>query len=101
MDDSVISENGWEWISSSSWYPTPMGITRMILAALMDHWIDLGNLEELCFWLVGQGHPFEKYEPVNWDDDYSQDSWENKIDGNQTTNQCFQCCLIQLEDVNN
>ena len=59
------------------------------------------QLEELCFWLVGQGHPFEKYEPVNWDDDYSQDSWENKIDGNQTTNQCFQCCLIQLEDVNN
>ena len=24
---------------------------------------------------------------VNWDDDYSQSIWENKIDGNQTSNQ--------------
>ena len=30
-------------------------------------------------WLVGQGHPSETYEFVNWDDDYSQYFWENKI----------------------
>ena len=36
--------------------------------------------------LVGGLNPSEKYEFVNWDD-YSQLIWENKIDGNQTTNQ--------------
>ena len=42
----------------------------------------------ICFWLVGQGHPSEKYEFVNWDDDIPN-IWENKIHGNQTTNQCL------------
>ena len=37
-------------------------------------------------WLVGQGHPSEKW----WSSSIgmmtaTQDSWENKIDGNQTT----------------
>ena len=36
-------------------------------------------------------HPSEKYESVNWDDDYSQYFRENKIDGNQTTNQTCTC----------
>ena len=33
------------------------------------------------------GHPSEKYEFVNWDDEIQPNIWENKIDGNQTTNQ--------------
>ena len=33
-------------------------------------------------------HPSEKYEVVNWDNDIpTQYEWENKMDGNQTTNQ--------------
>ena len=39
-------------------------------------------------WLVGQGHPSEKYEFVNWDDEIPN-IWENKIHGNQTTNQQY------------
>ena len=35
------------------------------------------------WWL---GHPSEKYEFVDWDDDIPN-TWENKIDVNQTTNQ--------------
>ena len=31
-------------------------------------------------------HPSEKYEFVNWDDE-KPNRWENRIDGNQTTNQ--------------
>ena len=38
----------------------------------------------LGWWLYT--HPSEKYEFVNWDDDIPN-IWENKIDGNQTTNQ--------------
>ena len=37
-------------------------------------------------WLV-VGPPLWKNMNVSWDDDYSQYFWENKIDGNQTTNQ--------------
>ena len=37
------------------------------------------------WWL---GHPSEKYEFVNWDDD-SQYFWENNPNGNQTTNQLY------------
>ena len=41
-------------------------------------------------WLVGQGHPVLKNMKVNWDEDSNPIYiyiWENKIDGNQTTNQ--------------
>ena len=31
-------------------------------------------------------NPSEKYDFVNWDDDIFPTEWENKIDGNQTTN---------------
>ena len=37
-------------------------------------------------WLVGQGHPSEKYDFVNWDDDSNPIYWKIK-NGNQTTNQ--------------
>ena len=37
-------------------------------------------------WLVGQGHPSEKYELVNWDD-YSQYIWENKTCSKPPTSQ--------------
>ena len=40
---------------------------------------------ETGWWVFS--HPSEKYEFVNWDDDYSQQKWENRIHGNQTTNQ--------------
>ena len=33
----------------------------------------------ILFWLVGQGHPSEKYDFVNWDDEIPN-IWENKID---------------------
>ena len=35
---------------------------------------------------------------VNWDD-YSQYFWENKIHGNQTTNQCIQLYINQLMNI--
>ena len=37
-------------------------------------------------WWLGK-NPSEKYDFVNWDDDSNPTEWENKIDGNQTTNQ--------------
>ena len=37
-------------------------------------------------WLVVGLNPSEKYDFVNWDDDIFPTEWENKIDGNQTTN---------------
>ena len=43
-------------------------------------------------WLVGQGHPSEKYEFVNWDD--LQPNSHGKIkNGNQTTNQMVLICF--------
>ena len=33
----------------------------------------------VLFWLVGQGHPSEKYEFVNWDDDISNISGKIKL----------------------
>ena len=48
----------------------------------MEPWVDmcyhLGFLGPITGWWLG--HPSEKYEFVNWDDDYSQYFWENKID---------------------
>ena len=40
----------------------------------------------MIIWLVGQGHPSEKYEFVNWDDDIPNSHGKIK-NGNQTTNQ--------------
>ena len=31
----------------------------------------------MCVWLVGQGHPSEKYELVSWDDEIPN-IWKNK-----------------------
>ena len=50
-------------------------------------WFTPKNDEIVHYWLVGQGHPSEKYDFVTWDDDYFPILMGNKIDGNQTTNQ--------------
>ena len=49
----------------------------------MVEWLDSFTF----YWLVVFRQPSEKYESVNWDDEIPQYFWENKIDGNQTTNQ--------------
>ena len=49
-------------------------------------------------WLVGQGHPSEKYEFVNWDDEIPN-IWENKIDGNQTTNHNLHTIFTEIKIV--
>ena len=46
------------------------------------------QLAQWFYWLVGQDHPSEKYESIGMIRS-SQYFWENKIDGNQTTNQFY------------
>ena len=52
---------------------------------LIDLQISRGSVDD---WLVVGPPPWKMMEFVNWDDDIpTQYEWENKIDGNQTTNQ--------------
>ena len=46
----------------------------------------------------GWATPLKKYECVNWDDEIPNNTniWENKIDGNQTTNQYYWKKSIQI-----
>ena len=49
-------------------------------------------------WLVGQGHPSEKYEFVNWDDELPNISGKIK-NGNQTTNQIMTIMILDIYDM--
>ena len=79
------------WLVDYSW----LWLINHDIDYYMDHLrytIDYGWLIHIaCFlrysWLlVGGLNPSEKNMNVNWDDDIPN-IWENKIDGNQTTNQ--------------
>ena len=55
---------------------------------IYNHHYQLSLLINHCFTGWWLGHPSEKYDFVNWDDESNPTEWEKKIDGNQTTNQC-------------
>ena len=67
----------------------PHGAVSEEFRAIMGRfWISSTPLKQHTHMITGWwlGHPSEKYEFVNWDDEIPK-IWENKIDGNQTTNQ--------------
>ena len=70
-------------------YPNSHPAIRFRFSLNKNHpaiWVNAG----IPIWLVGQGHPSEKYEFVNWDDNRNPILMgQFQIHGNQTTNQIY------------
>ena len=65
--------SGWSWTSGLN-----LGVSDCYPS---EQWMVGKSRSKLDDWLVGQGHPFEKYDFVNWDDEIptingKKDSWQ-------------------------